>query len=122
MVRLLLRDCEFFVQIRVFPLEIEPQRNERLMFGELLERLRRTISFDGKEEFLEECKDLNARRIEIVHRLTTRQSSLERVREAVTDAKEIYDSAFALFDRIHDGFRVMFHDLAKDCELMEDIE
>ncbi|HYX71295.1 MAG TPA: hypothetical protein VE732_00870, partial [Nitrososphaera sp.] len=70
MVRLLLKDAQFFVQLSVFPAEIYFQEKKRLMFGQLIDELKTTISFDGKDEFISKCMELNTHRIDIVHRLT----------------------------------------------------
>ncbi len=70
MVRLLLKDAHFFVQLSVFPAEISFPEKKRFMFGQLIEELKSTISFEGKDDFIEKCMELNRHRIDIVHHLT----------------------------------------------------
>src|SRR5690242_10587933 len=40
MVKLLLRDCQFFIQLSVFPSEIHFPEKRRLTFGQIIEGLR----------------------------------------------------------------------------------
>jgi len=120
MARLLLRDAQFFIQLSVYPAEIEFREKKKLMFGQILDALRETVSFEGKGEFLEGCQKLNTQRIELVHRLT-QHSSITDIIARVVEAKLIYERVFLIFEGAHDGFRVDFHSFAKDdfLDLME---
>ena len=113
MARLLLRDAQFFIQLSVHPAEIEFRDKRKLMFGQILDALSETISFEGKEEFLDGCRKLNTQRIELVHRLT-QHSSLADIMARVVEVKLIYDRVFLIFKDAHDAFRVDFHSFAKD--------
>jgi hypothetical protein len=113
MVRLLLKDGQFFVQLSVFPAEISFPEKKRLMFGQLIEELKSTISFEGKEDFIEKCMELNRHRTDIVHHLTKR-SSLTDLETQLLKVKELYDEVYKLFDDAHDWFRVCFKDFRKD--------
>ena len=113
MVRLLLKDTQFFVQLSVFPAEILFPEKKRLMFGQLIDELKAMISFKGKEEFIGKCMELNNHRIDIVHRLTKR-SSLSDVGTQIAQVKKLYYEIYDLFDGIHDWFRLSFKDFEKD--------
>ncbi|HVG29080.1 MAG TPA: hypothetical protein VM864_05110 [Pyrinomonadaceae bacterium] len=83
------------------------------MFGQLIDELKATISFNGKDEFISKCIELNNHRIDIVHRLTKR-SSLSDVGPQIGQVKKLYYEVYNLFDGIHDGFRISFKDFKKD--------
>lgn len=74
MAQLLLREAQFFIQLAVHPAEITFRDRRKLMFGQILDALSDTISFDGKEAFLDDCRKLNTQRIQLVHRLTQHSS------------------------------------------------
>ena len=113
MVRLLLRDAQFFIQLSVFPAEILFPEKSKPMFGQLIGELKATISFEGKDEFITKCTELNEHRIDIVHRLTKR-SSLVDLKAQISQVKKLYDEIYELFDDIHDWFRACFKDFKKD--------
>ncbi|MDP3903153.1 MAG: hypothetical protein Q8Q40_04170 [Methylococcaceae bacterium] len=113
LIRLLLKDAQFFIQLSVFPAEIVFPEKRKLMFGQLIEELKSTISFEDKDKFIEKCMELNKHRIDIVHRLTTR-SSLANLEIQLLKVKELYDAIYELFDDIHDSFRLCFKDFKKD--------
>ena len=113
MVRLLLKDAQFFIRLSVFPAEIHFPEKKRLMFGQLIDELKGTISFRGKDEFISKCMELNNHRIDIVHKLTKR-SSLSNVGTQIAQVKKLYYEIYGLFDGIHDEFRVSFKDFKKD--------
>jgi len=112
-VRLLLKDAQFFIQLSVFPAEMYFSEKKKLMFGQLIEELKSTISFENKNEFIEKCMSLNKDRIDIVHRLTKR-NSLADLEAQLLKVKNLYDELYILFEDIHDWFRVCFKDFKKD--------
>lgn len=113
LIRLLLKDARFFIQLSVFPAKIDFPEKKKLMFGQLIDELKSTISFEEKDKFIEKSKELNKHRNEIVHRLT-KQTSLADLKTQVLKVKELYDEIYELFDHIHDEFRVCFKDFKKD--------
>ncbi len=113
MIRLLLKDAQFFIQLSVFPIEIIFPEKKKLMFGQLIEELKSAISFEGKDEFINKCSELNKYRIEIVHKLTKR-SSLSDIEINLSTVKRLYDEIYELFDNMHDWFRLCFKDFKKD--------
>ena len=52
MVRLLLDDAHFFIQLSVFPSEITFPKKNKAMFGQILDELKSTVSFEGKDDFI----------------------------------------------------------------------
>ncbi|MBC7750625.1 MAG: hypothetical protein H7Z73_02745 [Candidatus Saccharibacteria bacterium] len=113
LVRLLLKDAQFLIQLAIFPAEIQFTEKKKLMYGQLIEELKCTISFNDKNEFIEKCLRLNQYRIDIVHRLT-RRDSLADLEVQILKVKELYDELFTLFEAIHDNFRLSFKDYKKD--------
>lgn len=113
LIRLLLKESQFFIQLSVFPTEILFPEKKNLMFGQLIEELKSTISFQNKDKFIDKCMELNKHRIDIVHRLTKR-SSLADLETQLLKVKKLYDEIYELFELIHDDFRVCFKDFKKD--------
>lgn len=113
MVRLCIRDSQFYVQLAVFPAEIRFPNNEKKMFGQLLEELRNSISFSEKEQFFSKCSELNGLRIEVVHKLT-RQEAIFFLEMKLLDVSQLFDEISELFSSIHDFFRACFKDFKKD--------
>jgi hypothetical protein len=114
-VRLLLKDAQFYIQLAVFPAEITFSDKPKSMFGSLLENLDATITFKGKDEFIAKCNKLNKIRIEFVHGLT-KCMSLSDIRNNLADIKELYDQIYTIFDQAHDHFCLCFKDFKKDID------
>lgn len=115
MIKLLLKCCDFLIQIAIFPYEKELTHDDRRMFGQLLNDLEKTVSFKKKSEFIAKCKELNDIRIKMVHKLT-RKSSLADIKIQSSQIKDIFDNIYELFEIIYDDFRVAFHSYQKDIE------
>lgn len=113
MLRLLIRDAQFLIQLAVFPSQIAFREKRTQMFGQLQQELRDSVDFKGKDRFLDKTDQINSIRIGIVHKLTQR-GSLDGLTREARRAKRLYDDAFAIFDQAHDNFRVTFHGHKKD--------
>jgi hypothetical protein len=113
MLRLLIRDSQFLVQAALLPWHVTPTTRRKQTFGQLQQELRTSVDFPGKERFLSIIDRINAVRIEIVHKLTAR-NSIAGLRKDSVVAKRLYEQAYAIFDTAHDAFRVDFHGLQKD--------
>ena len=113
MVRLLLQDGQFFVQLAVFPAEIAVAEQKRQMFGQLRQELADGLDFPGKRPFLRGIGDLNAIRIEVVHGLA-RRGNLAGLRRQAKRAQRLYQRSFWLFSEAHDWFRLSSKDFSKD--------
>jgi hypothetical protein len=112
MLRLLIRDAQFLIQLAVFPSKIEFHEKPKQMFGQIRQELKDSVDFEGKTRLLAKADQLNSIRIGIVHKLTRRGSLGGLTREA-RRAKRLYHEAFAIFDQAHDNFRVAFKDYKK---------
>lgn len=113
MLRLLLQSAQFFIQLAVFPAQINFPERKRQMFGQLLEEVRNTMSFTHKDEILNLAASMNKHRIDLVHKLAARLT-LDDVVSRATEVKKIYDQLFSRFDEARDEFRVSFKDFKKD--------
>lgn len=120
-IKLLLECCDFLIQVAIFPAEIQFRRNDRRMFGHILDDLEKSVSFEKKEEFIRKCKELNEIRIRMVHRLT-RKSSLQDIKEQSSQIKHIFDTILHLFGDISDDFRISFNSYKKNGEWDDWIE
>jgi hypothetical protein len=115
LVKLLIRDAQFLIQVSVFPYEINFPEKKKLMFGQLIDELKSTVEFDFKSDLIEKCVEVNALRITIVHKLT-KHTSISAIQKQVIKVKNLYDEIFELFDKIHDNFRVDLHSYSKDID------
>jgi hypothetical protein len=113
MVRLLLEDSQFFIQLSVFPAEISFSDKPKSMFGSLIDDLEATITFQGRNEFIAKCKKPNKTRIDFVHGLTKR-TSLSDIHDTLANIEELYDEIYEIFDQAHDYFSLCFKDFNKD--------
>ena len=113
MLRLLLQSAQFFIQLAIFPAEMTFPERKRQMFVQVLEEVRNTMSFVNKAEILELAASLNRYRVDLVHKLASRQN-LDDVVFQATAVKQIYDKLFTKFDDARDDFRVAFKDFRKD--------
>jgi hypothetical protein len=114
-IRLLVVDAHFFIQLSVFPSEITFPQKKNPMFGQVLDELRSTVSFQEKDELIKKCEELNKLRIETVHHLT-RQNSLKDIKSRLGKVRTLYDEIFELHQVAHDDWRVAFHGFKKDIE------
>ncbi len=73
LLRMLLQSAQFFIQLSIFPAELTFPPRKRQMFGQLMEELRETVSFENKAEILALANSLNTHRIDLVHKLTSRR-------------------------------------------------
>lgn len=113
MLRLLIRDCQFFIKLSVFPARIALRIPAKQTFGQLLQLLSDSIEFPKKKQLLQRAGQLNSLRIEVVHRLVSR-GSLAGLRRLAGRAQRLYEDCYRLFDTAHDHFRVCFKDFRKD--------
>lgn len=113
MLRLLLQSAQFFIQLAIFPAEMTFPERKRQMFSQVLEEVINTMSFVNKAEILELAASLNSYRVDLVHKLASRQN-LDDVVFQATEVKQIYYKLFTKFDDARDDFRVAFKDFRKD--------
>jgi RNase P/RNase MRP subunit p29 len=120
--KLFLKDHEFFIQLAVFPAEIQFKSKSKSMFGRIIEEIKNTVTIDdSKQEIINLANDLNQIRIEIVHGLT-KIPDLNNIEAKVINAKKIFDELFEKFDQAHDDFRVTFSGFKKHTDWDEMLE
>lgn len=110
-IQVLLNNSRFFIQLSIFPVELNFPIKKDKMFGELLQDLESTVEFEQKKLILQKARKLNSIRIQIVHKLT-KQSSLDEVKtQAVIVKKLFYEildlcrDANSYFFRVFDNFK-----------------
>ena len=108
----ILEDCHFYIQLSVYPSEIDFKEQQGKMLGYYLRELKSSISFLKKNEFIEKAELFNSYRINAVHKM--RRSNLEQLADELKNVKCCFDEIFELYDEIQDDFRVIFHSLQKD--------
>ena len=113
MIRLLLRDCQLFIRLAVFPAEMHFPTRRKQSFGQLQQGLSESVSFPKKDQILKRAGQLNALRNAVVHGLVQKRS-LAGLRRQVLRAQRLYRQTYNLFDTSHDFFRVCFKDFRKD--------
>ncbi len=121
LVNVLLESCEFFIQLGIFPTELQFKHGEKRMFGQILNDLENTISFKDKDILISKCKQLNNLRNKLVHNLT-KHTSIEDIKRQSSKIKEIFDSIFEIYDEVYDGFRGDFSHLMRNGDWDEWLE
>jgi hypothetical protein len=113
MLRLLVHDSQFLVQVALRPRPIEFSKPSKRMFGLLQEDLRRSLGFRQRDQLLALAEEINALRIEVVHKLTRRRSFAGLARDG-RRAKRLYERIFRIFEDVHDDFRLGLNDFRKE--------
>lgn len=108
----LLENCHFLIQLSVHPATIQFSLPKNRMLGVYIDKLRDTVSFCKKEEYLEKVKLFNKIRNDAIHEM--RKSNLEQISESLRSAKNIFDKIFNLYVEIQDDFQIIFHGFKKD--------
>lgn len=108
----LLEDCHFFIQLSVYPTELEFSVPYDKMLGFYIKELKSSISFSQKEEFIGKVEEFNSYRIDVVHKM--RRSNLDMLSIELSVVKKCFDEIYDLYDSIQDDFRVDFHGFKKD--------
>lgn len=112
MIRTLLDSCQFYIQCRLFSVEISFKREKDKVFGFYLTELKNTMAFEGKEEFLSKCRELNSIRKDVVHKIT-RNESIQYVQNQMKNVKRKFEDIFKLFYEIYDWFWWWFKQFRK---------
>ena len=113
MIRLLLMQHDFYMQLVMYPAEVKAIKRTRGMFGRLIEDLKNTFTLDeSKEEFIDLANQINSVRIELVHGLT-KVSTTDDIVPKVRECKTRFDCAFTIFIEIRDSFQLSFKDFKK---------
>jgi len=113
MVKLIVRDSQFFIQLSCHPAEISFPAPKKQMAGQVLAQLEFSVKFEGKERFIEKCHEMNALRNNVFHGLT-KQTSLPELKNRLITISALYEEIYELFEVSHDWFQLCFKDFKKD--------
>lgn len=113
----MLEDCHFQIQLSVHPATIHFATPPKKMLGAYTNELKESISFDGKDDFLEKATKFNTIRNNVIHKM--RKSNLDEISNSLCEAKQLFDEIYDLYDKIQDDFRVTFHGFQKNVFLDE---
>lgn len=108
----ILENCYFYIQLSVYPAEIEFKIPKDKMFGYYINELKSSVSFPKKQEFIEKAELFNSYRIEVVHKM--RRTNLDTISVELEKVKGCFDKIYDLYNDIQDEFRVIFHSYKKD--------
>ncbi len=110
----ILENVRFFIQLSIFPMQINFPEQKNRMFGVLLKELESTVEFDEKEAILQKAQEINTIRIQLVHKLT-KQTTLDDVKNQARKVKDLFYEVFTLSQETIDHFYAIFSDF-KDTE------
>lgn len=113
MIKKLIECSNFFIQCAIFPNEIKTIELKNKMFGQLLNELEKGAVNKKIKTFIEKCKNLNALRIKMVHKITLK-SSIEDISKQSIGSKKYFDEILDLFSEIHNEYEAIFHDYCKN--------
>lgn len=113
----MLECARFYLQIAIYPLEIEFKNKPKPMMGYWITQIEETISFDNKKEFLEGVKAFNKLRNSLFHGIT-KKSSTEEIMKSLDPMSDIYHNTFDIFQECYDDFRLSFKDRRKEADDM----
>ena len=120
MARLLVKDSQFFIQLSCYPAGIDFPKPKQQMMGQVLAQLEFSVEFEGKHEFIDKCRRMNALRNDVFHGLT-KSSDLVEVKGRLSEISSLYEDIFTLFRNSHDWFLLCFNDFLKD-KFIDEIE
>lgn len=114
--------CYFELAIAVYPTRYEYCASERLMFGQLLDRIRQNQDFPGKASLLQNAQQLNSEcRIPAAHKLL-RRGTLPRIETIGLTSKDLFRTILDSYEDIRDYFYGRFAVLAERSEIPPYIE
>lgn len=115
MIQVLIKCSTFYIQLSVFPQQYNKRDLKDKMFGQLINELSNCVIDDEILKFIEKSKQLNKLRIQMVHKITLKDSILDISNQCI-ESKKIFNNIEVLFDSIYDNYRVTFKDYKKNIE------
>lgn len=106
-IKLVLENAKFFIQLSVFPMQMNFPEKKNRMFGKLLEELESTVEFEQKEAILQKSRKLNEIRIQLVHKLT-KQKKLRDIKGYALKVKDLFYEIFTLSQKANMDFHRIF--------------
>ena len=105
--------CYFEQAIAVYPTRFDYAIPERLMFGQLLNRLRQRQDFPTKDALLRHAQKLNSEcRIPAAHELLHRET-LPRIESLAQDCKTLFQYIMDCFGEVRTHFYARYDSLAE---------
>jgi len=136
LIRLLISNARFTIQLMVVPngfgikfgSKEDDSDLEKLMTGQLIAALDKSLEFEEKDEFLSLCKEMAEIRNKLAHQLA-RKVNLDDIRGTTEKYRTKFARAKKLFFQADDVFRLFYKDSRKDDswdflleEMLEDAE
>jgi len=115
MIQVLIKCSTFYIQLSVFPQQYNKRDLKDKMFGQLINELSNCVVDDDILKFIEQCKKLNKLRIQMVHKITLKDSILD-ISNQCKESKNIFKDIENLFDLIYDNYLLTFKDYKKDIQ------
>ncbi|MGO4722984.1 MULTISPECIES: hypothetical protein [unclassified Inquilinus] len=115
MTRLLVECSHLFIQMSIYPVEIQFKERSRPMMGYWISQLEETIEFDYKLKFIESAKKFNSVRNAIFHGIT-KHSSHDDIIEKIKPTLSLYNDVYHNFLESYDWFCLSFKDWRKDAD------
>ncbi|AXE17388.1 hypothetical protein DR864_06410 [Runella rosea] len=120
MIKTLINCSTFYLQLSIFPNELSSRDLNGKMFGQLINELKQSILNNNIKEFIKQAQELNAVRIEMVHKLTLKTSTKE-ISKQTSKVKRIFDNIFKIYEDIYENYRVTFSYYKKYIEDLEEL-
>jgi len=108
------------IQCSVFPQEINFTRPDGKTFGYLIGVVEKGLLDDELRKLLKVCKDFNALRNRIVHRITLK-SGVADIRKQAKQAKRYYDKIFTSYEIVIDNYKLTLKDYHRNYEEYEEL-
>jgi len=87
----------FFIKISIYPTHFTPKKNKAdLKFGEIINQLKYSINFKGKEKIFKYSKELNDLRNEFGHRILDNWGYSD-IDEKLSEIKPLFENLFSIW-------------------------
>jgi len=106
-IKLLIECSNLFIQCTIFPNEFKPKKLDGKTFGQLIIELENGVCNDETHLLIKKCKELNALRIRMVHKVTLK-TSVKDIEKQAKSAKKMYDQAYKFFSEIREVYNISF--------------
>ena len=119
MIKLLIECSNFLIQLSIFPQQYKNRKLENKMFGQLINELSYSITNEETISFIRKSQELNKIRIDMVHKITLK-NSIDEISIQSKKAQKIFNEIYSLFEVIYDNYRASFSYYKKNIdELIE---
>lgn len=115
MIQILIKCSTFYIQLSVFPQRYNERVLKDKMFGQLINELSNCIIDDKILKFIDKSKELNQLRINMVHKITLKDSISDIARQC-KKSKKLFEDIELLFKSIYENYFLVFHDYKKNIE------